>query len=58
MKDNIIFSITIEDLQDKAMEKIGRKLTEEEIEIAKDGFEWGMDLAVDITYNTIFTEMI
>jgi len=58
MKDNIIFSITIEDLQDKAMEKIGRKLTEEEIEIAKDAFEWRMDLAVDITYNTIFTEMI
>jgi len=58
MKDNIIFSITIEDLQDEAMERIGRKLTEEEIEIAKDGFEQGLGLPVDITYNTIFTEMI
>jgi hypothetical protein len=56
---DIIFAITVEDLQYEAKEKIGRKLTDEEIEIAKKGLEYGIgDIALDITYNTIFTEMI
>ena len=37
--DNVIFSITEKDLQDEANYRIGRELTDEEIEIAKDGFE-------------------
>ncbi|MCL1938924.1 MAG: hypothetical protein FWF52_11080 [Candidatus Azobacteroides sp.] len=59
MNDNIIFQITIEDLQNEAMERINRKLNEDEITIAKKGIEWGIvNFALDITYNTIFTEMI
>jgi len=58
MENDNIFSITIKDLQNEAIEKIGRKLTEEEIDIAKDGFEWGLSFSLDIVYNTIFTEMI
>jgi len=58
-RDDIIFVITKEDLQYEAKERIGRELTEEEIDIAIDAFEWGFrEIAVDITYNTIFTEMI
>ena len=58
IENNIIFQITVEDLQNEAMERIGRKF-EDEIEIAKDGIEWGIsDSALNITYNTIFTEMI
>ena len=57
--DSIIFQITIGDLQNESMERIGRKLTEEEINIAINAFEWGLRTsAVDIIYNTIFTEMI
>ena len=57
--DDIIFVITKEELQDEAMERIGRELTEEEIDIAIDAFEWGFrTMAVDVTYQTIFTEMI
>jgi len=57
--DNVIFLITEKDLQDEAINRIGRELTDEEIEIAKDGFEWGFrTCALDVTYNTIFTEMI
>jgi hypothetical protein len=59
IENNIIFQITTEDLQNEAMERVGRKLTENEIEIAKNGIEWGLsDTALNITYNTIFTEMI
>jgi len=58
-EDNIIFVITKDELQDEAMERIGRKLTDEEIDIAKDAFEWGLRTCnIDIIYNTIFTEMI
>ena len=59
METNIIFQITEDDLQNEAMERIGRKLADDEVEIAKDGIEWGIsDSALEITYNTIFTEMI
>jgi hypothetical protein len=58
-KDNVIFLVTEKDLQDEANNRIGRNLTDEEIEIAKDGFEWGLRTCIlDVTYNTIFTEMI
>jgi hypothetical protein len=59
MKDNIIFAITLEDLQNESMGRIGRKLADNEIEIAKGGLEWGLQTCnLDIIYNTIFTEMI
>jgi len=58
MENNIIFQITKENLQYEAIEKIGRKLTNEEIEIAKDGLEWGLLTNIDVVYHTIFTEMI
>jgi len=59
MNDDIIFQITVEDLQNEAMERVGRKLTDDEIDIAQKGVEWGLgDVALDETYNTIFNEMI
>jgi hypothetical protein len=59
MERDIIFSITKEDLQNKAIQRMGRNLTEDEINVAKKGIEWGIaNFALDITYNTIFTEMI
>jgi len=58
-ESNIIFQITEEDLQNEAIERIGRKLTENEIDIAKKGIEWGLgDITLMITYDTIFNEMI
>ena len=57
-KDNTIFSITIDDLQYEAMERIGRELNNEEIGIAKKGIEWGLsDITLIITYDTIFNEI-
>jgi hypothetical protein len=57
--EDIIFVITTEELQDEAKEQIGRELDEEEIDIAINAFRWGMrTMAVDVIFNTIFTEMI
>ena len=59
MENNTIFSITTEDLQNESLARIGRFLTDDEIDIAKKGIAWGVsDMALNITYNTIFTEMI
>ena len=58
MNDNAIFKITIEDMQNEAIERIGRRLSDEELEIAKDGLEWGLLFDIDTVYNTILTEMI
>jgi hypothetical protein len=57
-KDKLVFSITLEDLQGEALEKIGRTLTEEEIRIAKKGLEFGLLTDIDTIYKTIFSEMI
>ena len=53
-----VFAISIEDLQFEAKEKLGRKLTEEEILIAKKGLENGLLTSIDIVYSAIFSEMI
>ena len=57
-KDKLVFSITLEDLQYEALEKIGRTLTEEEVHIAKKGLEFGLLTDIDTIYGTIFHEMI
>jgi len=57
-KDKIVFSITLEELQIEALEKIGRTLTEEEIHIAKKGLEFGLLTDIESIYATIFREMI
>jgi hypothetical protein len=56
--DRSIFSITVEDLQIEANERIGRDLTEEEILIAKKGLEWGLLTSLLFVYSAIFEEMI
>ncbi len=57
-KDELLFYINKETIQDEAMQTIGRYLTEEELDIAKDGLEWGLMTDIDTVYNTILHEMI
>lgn len=52
-----IFSITTDDFQDEAIQKLGRELTDEEIDLAKDYLEWGILSSIDIVYNTIFNDI-
>ncbi|MGI6291917.1 MAG: hypothetical protein ACOXZH_05805 [Bacteroidales bacterium] len=56
--NEILLSITVEDLQSEAIEKIGRKLNDDEIRIAKKGLENGLLTNIDVVYSTIFNEMI
>ena len=59
MTDDVIFQITEEDVQYEAMERIGRKLTDDEMDIAREGIVWGLgDATLILTYDTIFNEMI
>jgi len=55
---DLVFSISLEDLQGEARRIIGRTLTEEEVYIAKDGLESGLLTDIDTVYKTIFFEMI
>jgi len=57
-KEELLFYITIETMQYEAMQKIGRHLTEEELDIAKNGLDWGLITGIDSVYNTILFEMI
>lgn len=54
----ILFSISEDDVQIEAIERIGRKLTEDEMQIAKKGLESGILTGIHIIYHTILTEMI
>ncbi|MEK7390647.1 MAG: hypothetical protein AAB635_00740 [Patescibacteria group bacterium] len=53
-----IFSITENDIQIEAKKLIGRKLTADEIQVAKKGLESGILTGIDIIYKTILLEMI
>ncbi len=40
--NEIIFPVTVEDLQNEAISRIGRELTEYELRSAKEGIEFGL----------------
>ena len=56
--DDLLFGITKEDVQIRAMEKIGRRLMEDELKIAQKGLESGLTFDIDAIYSAIFDEMI
>jgi hypothetical protein len=57
-KNESVFSIALQDLQNESLGRIGRVLTDEEIRVAKKGLEFGLLTDIDTVYKTIFTEMI
>ena len=55
---NIIFQITVEDLQGEAIERIGRELTDDELSLARKGIEWGLgDINLIMTYDDVFNKI-
>lgn len=56
-EEEILFVITVADVQHCAEEKLGRRLTYEELQIAKDKLEWGLSEDIDMVYSAIFEEM-
>lgn len=57
MKNEILFSITANEIQNDAIGRIGRELTEEELRVVKKGLEWGLLNRIDIIYNAIYDEI-
>ncbi len=55
-KDEILYSITVEDVQFEAMEQIGRELTEEEMLQFKKRLEYGIGEHMLLIWNTLFEE--
>lgn len=56
--NEIIYPITVEDLQNEAVNRIGRKLTDDELYTAKKGIEWGLSSVIDITMKAAIEEAI
>lgn len=52
-EDRVLLSITVGDVQEEAMERLGRKLTVEEIAIAKKGLESGLLTDISSVYYAI-----
>lgn len=48
-KDEVIYPITVGDLQNDAIKRIGRELTDDELYIAKKCVESGLSFVMDIT---------
>lgn len=56
--NEIIYPITVEDLQNEAISRIGRKLTDDELYTAKKCIEWGLSAVIDITMKAAIEEAV
>lgn len=56
--DNIIYSISEEDIQNEAQCRFGRNFTFDEMQIVKKGLDAGLNSTLPIVMNTIFNEML
>ena len=57
-QNNIIFAITIEELQDEAIRLIGKKLTDEELYSARKGIEAGLSFDIETVLKTAIEEAV
>jgi len=56
--DQEIFTVTIDNLQNEAVNRIGRKLTDDELYTAKKGIESGLSFDIDTVMKAAIDEAI
>jgi len=57
-KEEVIFTIKVRDLQNEAIQRIGRELTEDELASASKGVESGLFFDIDTVFETAIDEAI
>lgn len=56
--NNSVFSITVDQLQNEAIKRIGRKLTDDELQTAIKGIESGLSTGIDEILKTAVEEAV
>ena len=56
--DKILFSVTAEELQNEAVNRIGRKLTDEELYTAQKGIESGLSFGIETIFKTAIDDSV
>ncbi|TSC92462.1 MAG: hypothetical protein CEN91_436 [Candidatus Berkelbacteria bacterium Licking1014_85] len=57
-KSEVIYPLTVDDLQKDAIKRIGRKLTDDELYTAKKSIESGLSFVMDITLKAAIEEAV
>jgi hypothetical protein len=56
--NQVVFSVTVGMLQEEAINRIGRKLTDAELDTASNGIEAGLSTGIDIILETAVEEAV
>lgn len=56
--DKILFSVTAEELQNEAVDRIGRKLTDEELYSAQKGIKLGLSFGIETIFRTAIDQAV
>jgi hypothetical protein len=54
MENEMVYAISIDEIQNESLIRLGRRLNSMEIDILKDGLEWGIGESLNIIYGSIF----